>query len=767
MIGKRIKGFKQLLHILEDGKPAKISYLNFRNEPCLTSAMLINGDKNIRRMIILSENTGNVLSLNLWRCTKYYYGLIEMFGHDKETFGCTVIQDFGLKKSERSLSDIYDKNYGIILISENEEKKITDFNKALAKIFKYPVEELSTRLYFTCDGSLNYAKWAYLLFNIYGIPFNVISEIMIWAKKYPQAIQSLSKHTLTAYKSNDIFGENGLLQEIYTLRDKHRTLKAINQFNTCQKKILKKIKLTENDIKSFSKFSLLSLTKRTNFIKKVSSITDGNEILRLLHCFTDTNFEWNKKSLLSVISNHQDKMDCKIILDRGNIVVIEVCNFDAIKILGKNTGWCISKDLSFWTQYYCKYKNTHQYVIFNFSKKEDDRNSIIGITSALNQGIIFAHNYLNENIMQPKKVIPSFFSKYVDIDVYSILKKDNIDVSLIAPYSSLSFQWNRKSFLEYYCNELKNMQKIMDKNNVLIFRANNEDIYSIIEKMAIHQKNNPIPHSSNNIILIADFNMAVNNPEKITICVLDVNFKSQIETCKIMYNSYLEEIPCQFDTIMDKYDLPYDVICRPDTLIDKFNNYFRYGMGYKWIGYLSSPVIKTAIMNNHNKMRDFVLRRIKHSLIAELTDYYILGFYNNEYKLLDFFTVDEINDILHDVLNILATYRNEHDFTDEDIIKMENGEINDVNRCTFLGLYKSFIEILKHEDNNEIYLYIFSELCREQHKDMVKAKILQFMANLPMFESNPALSAKLISEIEINESYDKLDDSVKVTYPFF
>jgi hypothetical protein len=97
-----------------------------------------------------------------------------------------------------------------------------------------------------------------------------------------------------------------------------------------------------------------------------------------------------------------------------------------------------------------------QYVLFDFSKKEDDNLSIVGFTSVHDRGITHAHDFQNRNIMGSKintnvaSEIKSFVSRYIDCsNIYGILSRDGIDLSDVVSYEPSHYKWNRDDVFEY------------------------------------------------------------------------------------------------------------------------------------------------------------------------------------------------------------------------------------------------------------------------------------------------------------------------------
>ena len=194
------------------------------------------------------------------------------------------------------LPDSFDSDY---------EKFLKDNNKMVTNLCsKYGIATRDTkmkRLYIYSDGSKNFFQWAVNSYYQNGTSMSVIKNILIWNESYKQLAKNLSKGTITAYTSKDSIVK--LLKELGDLRKDKRINDSINSFNTAQKKLFKNNKLTDDDKQALWRLSRLSETKRLNFIKKVSSITDFNELVRQLRFATSVHFSWSKESFMDFINN--------------------------------------------------------------------------------------------------------------------------------------------------------------------------------------------------------------------------------------------------------------------------------------------------------------------------------------------------------------------------------------------------------------------------------------------------------------------------------
>ena len=290
------------------------------------------------------------------------------------------------------LPNTFDKDYDKFL--RENTKMISNLNG------KYGIStnDIKTkRIYIYTDGSKNFFQWAITAFFHCGISMSTIKSILICNESYKQLSKNLSKGTITAYTSRDSI--LALLDELAELRKEKRINDSISSFNTTQKKLLKENKLTEETKQALWRFSRLSDTKRINFIKKMSSVDDYNELTRQLRFVTSVHFNWSKESFIDFLTNVEG-IQYEKIFENDNIVLVKTLDYETIKQLGKTTNWCISKNKQYWNNYIENYHGaTTQYMIFDFSKMEDDKLSIIGFTTTRNKGITSAHNFVNEPLM--------------------------------------------------------------------------------------------------------------------------------------------------------------------------------------------------------------------------------------------------------------------------------------------------------------------------------------------------------------------------------
>lgn len=165
--------------------------------------------------------------------------------------------------------------------------------------------------------------------------------------------------------------------------------------------------------------------------KKIASCKTKEDFHSYLESIYNSVFNFGVEKLNSDLRHSKN---AKIIIKEENLVVLKIDNFDDSKLLG-TSNWCISRSLNYFDNYVT---NNHQYFIYDFSKKDTDVMSLIGITLYSNGLINAAHNKIDDNIKSSsdiseivKKIIIAEFNELSDINLHpnyseflTILKKE-------------------------------------------------------------------------------------------------------------------------------------------------------------------------------------------------------------------------------------------------------------------------------------------------------------------------------------------------------
>ena len=532
----------------------------------------------------------------------------------------------------------------IVLLPKSFEKDYELFLKGNAKLVKrlqdkygfYTNDVTLKRLYIYSNGSKNFFEWAVEVFYGGSCSMEMVQRILLWNDFYSHLSKKLSKATITAYRNHKTIDQ--LMEELRELRNEKRINDSISSFNTAQKKLLKSNELSEKDKQALIKFSKLSDTKKSNFIQKVSTIEDFQELMRLMKLTTSVHFEWSKESFMDYLSNVEN-LNYEIIFESDLIVLIKVFDYETIKQLGKTTNWCISKNKKYWNSYIdSQLGMSQQYMIFDFSKMEDDKLSIVGFTSTKNRGITSAHNFTNDdingNIESRIEKLKSFLGRTnKKTNIFSVLETCGIDAVSVMNYDKPRYEWNSESLLSYLyeCVNKDDVAIIKNDGNKLVFSVCDENIKYFFGDA---YRNGLVGDSNLKHFVFVDFSKNQYDPNRILFTAVH-NGSYNEEYCTEVFNLMLSYVPIDIDGLMSAFEIPYDIIKRPFDIERKIRNAFVT---------FDIKTLKSEIKNNRNLflsviknigddgVRDYLLDSI---FVHHSFDYFNL-IYDNGDKMEDY-----------------------------------------------------------------------------------------------------------------------------------
>lgn len=574
-------------------------------------------------------------------------------------------------------------NFGnqFIMLPNTFDNLYNDFcqknKKVLSSVFSKLLNKDDTKakaLFVICE-SANLFSWAVKCLMIYNIAFMTIYRIMYWQKTYSQLVGKLKKGTITAY--NDTNNVLALLDECIELRKNKRANDIINFFNTEQKKLLKSnFDKIPKDL--LSKFALLSSTKKRNFIRKVSTITDLDEILRLMSFTTSAHFAWNKQSLLDYIKNVEG-LNCKIVLENETSVLVEVNDYDTIKKLAKTTNWCISKNKSYWNNYMGRKQDTTQYVLFDFSKKEDDELSIVGFTTCNNKGITHAHSFTNANLMESSNTFNGEDLPYRDLlrgantrnGIYAVIANNNIPLSLITRFRSRFANWTREAFFEIFENFIpKGTYTIYhdEDNKIVISTKNINGIFELLGDKYINKFGDN--YRMNEHIFFIDFNKNTDDNDKIKYTiVVPSNFNKTCSSTTPVYNEFGIKSTDKFNKVIKEMKLPYDIICRPDTIKNRFCEALSNHDLIEMEEYIEDSTIKSILDTKHNSLiKQIFKQELMDSILSYNSIQLIEMLKKHNYTINNLLSLQDIRRIFEHFYNNTCSCGG-HNFADKNITK--------------------------------------------------------------------------------------------------
>lgn len=614
----------------------------------------------------------------------------------------------------------------ITLLPNTFEKDYDNFLKENSKMFdnlmsSYDISKRDIyikRLYIYSDGSKNFFQWAVNARYKNRVSLYTIKNILQWNESYKQLAKNLSKGTITAYTSKDSIIP--LLMELSELRKEKRINDSINSFNTAQKKLFKENKLDDDVKQALWRLSRLSEVKRLNFIKKMSSVNDFNELVRQLKFVTSVHFSWNKESFIDFINNVEG-IKYEKIYENDNIILVKILDYETVKQLGKTTNWCISKNKSYWNNYIENYRGqTTQYMVFDFSKVEDDKLSIIGFTTTHNRGITSAHNFINEDLMgnnqRDQVLLNSFISRFKDNkNIYSILGEIGVDVTLVVQYDAPSYKWDRNSVIKYLneCVNPANIETLMSNGDKLVLSITDKYLRYFFGD-TYHDNISSDYYSSQHIVFF-DFSKNKYDINKIQFAIIEEGYGDE-DYCVGVYNERSLNIGTNFDSLLIEYGLPYDTIRRTNAPKVRLRNAicsFNTPMLMECMKDSSKNDLKWVIQNEigSDSMYDFIIRSVENYMSFD----YLNMFYDNGIKLKEIMSLDYIGDLIkHFASNMRSIsrastiYTNMQGITDNEIKNFYELKIENMEDTKYVGHYLAIKKIIENEKvskNESAHLY--------------------------------------------------------------
>jgi hypothetical protein len=663
--------------------------------------------------------------------------------------------------------------FDMTLLPDDFEEQYSKFVSANAKMLrnlrnKYgydPDQAFSKRAFMYTDGSKNFYQWAISNHFQNGTSMTSIRRIMSWNEVYGQMAKNLRKNTITAYTSGEDIMH--LSEELRLLRRDKRINDTINMFNTAQKRILraKSESFTDKDKETLSKFYRLSETKKVNFVRKMSTIEDYDEIMRQMRHITSTHFDWNKDSFMDFIKNVEG-MKYETIYDNGDVVLVKVEDYETVKNLAKTTNWCISKNKTYWNQYVEQRCDSVQYMVFDFSKKEDDLLSIIGFTTEYNKGITHAHDFTNNDMMKvsdssESMFLKSFISKFSnDTGIYNVLKNCGIDITLVAQYDKPLYEWNKETMYKYLyeCVKKGNVDILRDKGNQVVISVKDQNVRYFLGDTYID--NIGSDNYSCQHIIFMDFGMSEYDPNRIIFAIIRNQEGEQEDYCVGMFNEHAEGINVSFDTKLSQFDLPYDIIRRSDNEYVKINSAYRS---------CNVPMLKKLLNGVHRDVLEEVIydyiggetavNIISSSITSSMSFDFLDAFYDNGIKLSDVFEPPSVGLVLKNTMvNLINHGRNGNmngDYkipTQEDIDRFFSNECTSIDEAYYIGSYLAIKKIIAKENGcrkpNNMYRRLMNCILMVRNGGEVFEDIAMTIAN----------------QLNFSEPHDTVDAWVKFAY---
>ena len=526
----------------------------------------------------------------------------------------------------------YFESFMWLLLPEDFEETYNNFisyNKKKCKLYIDKYGDINSKFSFAlCNNSVNYYTWIIQNVSKYHIAYLTFHYLMQWCIKFPNLVSKLSKGTMTAYNGlDDIIS---LINEVDALMSDKRVNSSIMEFNTAQKRMLQQN--IDDDIKGMlNRFYMLSEQIRKNFVQKMSSVTNLEELVHNLNLLCEYHFKWNRQSFLEYMENTKG-MNYEIVFDENNCVVVKVNDYDTLRKITKTTNWCISKNKTYWNDIIGGSKNNAtQYVLFNFNNQVNSTYSIIGFTVHKKDGIIRAHAFNNDNLITSTNFEP-FLTEYPTYfkhdltGIHKILLDLNIPLSLFNPNPlvDLTCNWDKNAVLDLIENNevLKSQCTVVDKDteNKLVLKTN--DLLSVIT--TLFKSNNAYYDICQDVaenyakrhyeMLFFNFNENIENKDKLYISINKLNSNTPV----ILFNGCANAINyLYFFSLAFRTNLPaFYGMKRMDKLHKIAIALSNYDIEfYKWL--VKRIAFKGLAKNNY---RSYDMYWIRQSLYSSIVD---------------------------------------------------------------------------------------------------------------------------------------------------
>lgn len=455
-----------------------------------------------------------------------------------------------------------------IAVPENFNELYSNFlknnKKSFSRLSMFSLESnnVAKYLFCLCSDAPNTFLWA--LNCAYKCSLSPIAiQAITWNDNYGQLAKNLKKGTITAY--NDDAKLLQLDKEMRNLRKAKRINDSVSLFNTTQKKLLKGVTFSSKQEDTLNLFSALSDTKKRNFVRKMSTIESVEDIFHQMSLLCAEHFSWSKDSLLEFIEN-APHINCDIVLNRDNILLVKVNDYDTVKHLTRATNWCITKNKKYWNQYMGD--GNKQYVLFDFSKAEDEDLSIVGFTVTMGSRISSAHSFTNRDLAQ--KDYPVNLVPFVQMSnsIHSILKRHNIDSSIFLGNVTYAYEWSKDGFMKALDEATNGKYEILNETDEkVVVSAKYINLAGMwgetqCKEDALMEAED---FSGNKKILFAKFSNTVAGKRLMT-CFIKTDNRRCKEQCVAIFDEFLSTNPSSmFDRLLAEYGLPYDIICRPTS----------------------------------------------------------------------------------------------------------------------------------------------------------------------------------------------------------
>lgn len=362
----------------------------------------------------------------------------------------------------------------------------------------------------------NYQIWA--IKAVFGKKASIedIEAIKSWADANQTHIKLLIKQNIVSYNNSTEFVQ--LFKEMRGIDMMLAVKSTVEKFNTAQRKMLNdeiaKCKVnngleaqSNSAFKSwyelFRKFEGIASSRKGLFIKKASGYSNVATLRKGIEDTLIASYDWEKDDLLGFVERNTP--DCKVVYNKDNIVILQIKSFDSShKLCGNGrTGWCITRENSYFKQYVLDKTGNRQYFFFDFSKKETDELAHIGFTVNNNNGIVNAHSTRNSSMLGEGI---NYNGKRMN--VHQVLKENGVRPSVYLELKPMkNYAWTLESALKFIEAHGDLFAISMNEDNRIIVRCmSRQAMQSLCDHSLINPGNISCGTNDKNYVML-DFNL--------------------------------------------------------------------------------------------------------------------------------------------------------------------------------------------------------------------------------------------------------------------
>ncbi|MBR6517546.1 MAG: hypothetical protein IKT40_12005 [Bacilli bacterium] len=435
------------------------------------------------------------------------------------------------------------------------------------------------------DGQTPYQVWAIKAVFSGVCPLSVIVSIKEWADNNQQEIKNLIKGNITSYTKKDEFVR--LMDEMNGLSRISLVKQTISKFNTHQRELLKdaSLKGINNGIDAlasatfnkwytlFSQVEGLHKNHKDRLISTSSSLHNLSELEGIIHRALEESYVWEKNDFLGYIA--RNAKDCDVVYDNENIVIISVPSFESSSKIcgGGRTGWCLTKQESYFKSYVKEYSDATQYFYFDFALPERDDLAHIGFTVRQGKGITNAHSTSNGD-MRGSGIMYNGHRMNID----QVLKNKKIDKNIFMRLRALKmFKWEIGSLIDAINEINKNFKDsisiVYENNKRLILKFNSRHYSPLLQHTYMNLDHLRSSNGDSYGYAIFDFNLD-NNSDKSVIGVRIEKDKYGVESPSYVMDAFGGKIQDYLSFFKEKgikvSDFVNQSVIDPNLLLHKY-----------------------------------------------------------------------------------------------------------------------------------------------------------------------------------------------------